>query len=134
MIIYLDDIRIPTMSHSLNKGLGLEYSEWIIIRNYFDFIKIIDDNFDKIELISFDHDLACYKSAKEYTGKDAVDYLINYCIDNNKSLPDWYLHTDNTCGRENMTSIILNYLKVIEGLDVSSFKYYHKGMIKRLPI
>ena len=42
--LFLDDIRIPKMSHNETKGLGMQYSDtkdWVIIRDYFDFI-----NFD----------------------------------------------------------------------------------------
>ena len=85
--IFLDDIRIPSMSHNVGKGLGVDYSDkdkWIIVRDYFDFIDLVDKHFGEISLISFDHDLACYKDGVEYTGKSAVDYLIDYCLDNNK--------------------------------------------------
>lgn len=126
--IFLDDIRTPEMSHNSNKGLGASV-KWIIVRDYFDFVKIIDDNFDKIGIISFDHDLACFKNDKEYTGKDAVNYLINYCLTNNKLFPNWYTHTDNITGRYNMIGIIKNYLEKIEGFDLSDFRYYHRGIV-----
>ena len=130
--IFLDDIRQPNMSHNNDKGLGDEYSlanKWIIVRDYFDFVDVINKQFDDIKLISYDHDLACIKDGKEYTGKDAVDYLINHCLDNNKKFPDWYVHTDNTVGCQNIIGAITNYLKNIEGVDFSDFRYYHKGYI-----
>jgi hypothetical protein len=136
MNIYLDDKRIPNMSHSDVKGLGDAYSsndKWIIVRDYFKFVDLIDKSFDKIELVSFDHDLSCFKKVygvkEEFTGKTAVDYLINYCLDNNKKFPNWYVHTDNTSGRGNIIGAIINYLKVIEGYDISQFRYYHSGII-----
>ena len=132
MIVFLDDIRIPSMSHNVSKGLGVDYSDkdkWIIVRDYFDFIDLVDKHFDEIDLISFDHDLACYKDGVEFTGKSAVDYLINYCLDHNKEFPDWYAHTDNTSGRQNIIGAINGYLKAIEGKDITDFRYYHNGIV-----
>lgn len=124
------------MSHNQNMGLGPGFSnssKWVIVRNYFDFVEIIDNNFDSINLISFDHDLACFKKIngikEEFTGKSAADYVINYCMVNDKKFPNWYVHTDNTVGRGNIIGYILNYLKVIEKVDVSNFRYYHSGII-----
>jgi len=131
--VFLDDIRTPEMAHNSIKGLGLDYSQtdnWVIVRDYFEFVKMINNNFDKIELVSFDHDLACLdKDGLEWTGKDAADYLINYCLDNLKILPDWYVHTDNTSGRQNIIGAINGYLKVIEGKDLNDFRYYHNGIV-----
>ncbi len=130
--VFLDDIRVPKMSHNETRGLGMQYSntkDWVIIRDYFDFIDFVKNNFDKIDLISFDHDLACYKDGQEFTGKNAVDYLINFCLDNDKQFPDWYAHTDNTTGRKNIISTILNYLNRIEGKDISNFRYFHNGIV-----
>lgn len=135
--IFLDDIRIPSMSHNVSKGLGVYYSDkdkWIIVRDYFDFIDLVDKHFDEIDLISFDHDLACYKDGVEYTGKSAVDYLINYCLDNNKKFPDWYAHTDNTSGKRNIIGAILNYINKVEGKDITNFRYYHNGIVNNKPV
>ena len=135
--IFLDDIRIPSMSHNVSKGLGVDYSDkdkWIIVRDYFDFIDLVDKHFDEIDLISFDHDLACYKDGVEYTGKSAVDYLINYCLDNNKKFPDWYAHTDNTSGKRNIIGAVLNYINKVEGKDITNFRYYHNGIVNNKPV
>ena len=135
--IFLDDIRIPSMSHNVSKGLGMDYSnkdKWVIVRDYFDFIDLVDKHFDEIDLISFDHDLACYKDGVEYTGKSAVDYLIDYCLDNNKKFPDWYAHTDNTSGKRNIIGAILNYINKVEGKDITNFRYYHNGIVNNKPV
>ena len=133
MNLFLDDIRIPGMAHNAVKGLGLDYlptNKWVIARDYFEFVDIVNKHFDEIELVSFDHDLACVdKDGKEWTGKDAADYLINYCLDHVKHFPDWYAHTDNTSGRQNIIGAINGYLKVIEGKDLTEFRYYHNGIV-----
>lgn len=135
--IFLDDIRIPSMSHNVSKGLGVDYSgkdKWVIVRDYFDFINLVDKHFDEIGLISFDHDLACYKDGVEFTGKSAVDYLIDYCLDNDKKFPDWYAHTDNTSGKRNIIGAILNYINKVEGKDITNFRYYHNGIVNNKPV
>jgi hypothetical protein len=137
MIVFLDDIRIPSMSHNVSKGLGVDYSDkdkWIIVRDYFEFIDLIDKHFDEVDLISFDHDLACYKDGVEFTGKSAVDYLIDYCLDHNKKFPDWYAHTDNTSGKRNIIGAVLNYINKVEGKDITNFRYYHNGIVNNKPV
>jgi len=132
MNIFLDDIRIPSMSHNSKKGLGEAYQDkenWIILKDYFEFVKFVNDNLENIELVSFDHDLACYDGEKEWTGKDAADYLINKCLENNVKFPSWYVHSDNTSGKSNIIGVILNYLRVIEGFDTSKFRYYNNGIL-----
>ncbi len=132
MNLFLDDIRIPGMSHNAKKGLGLDYLPtdlWVIARDYFEFVEIVNKHFDEIKLVSFDHDLACVKDGREWTGKDAADYLINYCLDHYKKFPDWYAHTDNTSGRQNIIGAITGYLRAIEDVDLSGFRYYHNGIV-----
>lgn len=131
--VFLDDIRTPAMAHNASKGLGLDYSpteNWVIARDYFEFVEIVNKYFYEIELVSFDHDLACVDSdGREWTGKDAADYLINYCLDHQTHFPDWYAHTDNTAGRQNIIGSIKGYLKSIEDKDLSDFRYYHNGIV-----
>ena len=137
MNLFLDDIRIPDMAHHSGKGLGPAYSsenKWVIARDYFDFVDIVNKHFDEIELVSFDHDLACYKDGVEYTGKSAADYLVNYCLDNDKKFPSWYAHTDNTSGRYNIIGSITSYLKNVEGYDLSDFRYFHNGILNGVAV
>ena len=137
MNIFLDDLRTPRMSHTAGKGLGLAYSsdgKWTIVRDYFQFMDLVDKHFDEIELVSFDHDIASFKDGVEFTGKTAADYLINYCLDHNKEFPDWYVHTDNVRGRTNIIGIILNYLDKVEGKNISNFKYYNNGIVNNIEV
>ena len=123
----MDDERQPTY---VKNNLGKLYPEnWIVIDNYFSFIKLIDENFDNIGLISFDHDISSFdKNNKEWTGKDAVDYLIQKCLDTGKPFPNFYVHTMNNVGRPNIIGAILNYLKHVENKNVD-WKYYNSGII-----
>jgi hypothetical protein len=128
MKIFLDDIREVTMSHNPNKGLGI-VTDFVIVRNDKDFIKLVDENINQITLVSFDHDLACFNDDNEFTGKTACEYLIDKLLEVGRKFPDWYVHSDNTSGRENIIGLILNYLRKIEGVDTSDYKYFHRGMV-----
>lgn len=137
MNVFLDDIRFPSISHRKGKGLGENYSDlenWSIVRDFFEFKYLIDNHFDEIQLISFDHDLSCFADGVEYTGKSAADYLINFCIDNCKKLPNWFVHSDNTSGKQNIIGTLISYLNKIEGVDTSDFRYFHNGFINNRPI
>jgi hypothetical protein len=134
MRLFLDDIRSANMAHNSSKGLGDSYSkdsDWTIVRTYDDFIDVVNTKFDDIGLISFDHDLACFDvDGNEMTGKNAVDYVIGYCLDNNKPFPkSWYVHSDNTSGRQNIIGAITNYLDKVEGITYPDFRVYHKGVV-----
>ena len=63
--------------------------------------------------ISFDHDLADVvelkeelpieqwfdlENNKEYTGMDCAKWLVNYCLDNNKPLSKYAVHSANPAG------------------------------------
>ena len=137
MNVFLDDLRAPNMAHSAGRNLGAYYSsedKWVIVKDYFDFIELVSSSFDQIRLISFDHDLACYRDGKEWTGKDAANFVIDYCLDNNKKFPSWYVHSDNTSGKRNIISTIINYLKLVESVDTSKFRYFHNGILNGIAV
>jgi len=119
MWLFLDDKRKdPTVVHNINRGLGIAFGKsnnWIIARDYHSFIDILVDNFDYIDFISFDHDISSYDlSDNELTGKDAAQFLLDYCMDNNKLLPDWFVHSDNTGGNENIRKLFISYMYRVE--------------------
>jgi len=139
MNLLLDDIRSANMAHGTSKGLGPSYSkdsDWMIVRTYDDFVDVVNAKFDDIDLISFDHDLACFDAdGKEMTGKNAADYVIGYCLDRGKPFPkSWYVHSDNTSGRQNIVGAILSYLDKIEGIKYSGFRPYHRGVLDGNPV
>jgi len=125
--IFLDDERQPTF---VKAKMGKFYPEnWVVINNYFDFTKFVDQNFDQIKLVSFDHDISSFdKDGKEWTGKDAADYLVDKCLDTGLTFPDFFVHTMNNVGRPNIISTILNYLKHGENKQID-WKYYNSGII-----
>jgi len=106
LYLYLDDKRIP------------KDSKWIIAKNYKKFVDIVNkEGLGNFNVISLDHDLADfqkipnYKEFIEKTGMDCAKFLLDKSMDDNISLPQIYVHSDNTVGVENIVSIINNYLK-----------------------
>lgn len=115
--VFLDDVRTPIEK------------EWIIARNYEEFVKVVQElGLKNINLISLDHDLGesaiaeYYANAKpnntidydnilEKTGMDCCKFLVSESIDTNIPLPQVFIHSANPVGRVNMMGLINNYLK-----------------------
>jgi hypothetical protein len=115
--IYLDDVRTP-----LEDG-------WIVVRNYIEFVDEVNKHgLDNISTISLDHDLGDeamteyysnvkhnneldYNNISEKTGMDCCKFLVNKSVEENKTLPQIYVHSANPIGSYNMMSFINSYLK-----------------------
>lgn len=128
--LFLDDERIP----QIVTWVELPLVEWVIARNYNQFVEIIQKN-GLPELVSFDHDLADehyaeytaahdpksltrgrinYDTFKEKTGYDCAKWLAQYCVDNNRPIPQYYTHTMNPIGGANICSILESAKRVIK--------------------
>lgn len=121
-MLFLDDIRRPETTFNYMPLPVFNEPDWFIVRNYYAFISIIQ-NKGIPDIISFDHDLADehYKqqdfdySKEDYekTGYHCAEWLINYCMDNNKELPhEIIVHSMNPYGSENIKSLFNTYFKV----------------------
>ena len=125
-LLWLDDLRNPFLNTE-----GLVPKEKCVINwvlNYEQFTEWIE-KFGLPDIISFDHDLADehytpeeywhdYQLSKEYqdsreytekTGKDCANWLIEYCMDNNKELPICYIHSANPVGADNIRFLLSNF-------------------------
>lgn len=127
--LYLDDVRKPSASFDYTKNKIYIDLNWVVVKDFDEFVKYVNEN-GLPEIVSFDHDLAdehyhkdmykgseynkLYDKFEEKTGYDCVKWMVDYCIDNGKKFPKWYLHTMNPAGRMNMESYIKNYLKHFE--------------------
>jgi len=103
--------------------------EWEVVRTYFDFVEYMNDN-GVPDVVSFDHDLAdehyssdmydknniynsLYPSFKEKTGYDCAKWLCDYCVENKLPLPEYFIHSMNPVGRENILSTLKSCEKVL---------------------
>lgn len=88
--LYLDDLRpIP--------------EDFIGLRTYTEFIHHITEK-GLPDFISFDHDLGL-----EESGYDCALWLVDYCLDNKLALPDFYVHSQNPVGKQNIISLLINF-------------------------
>jgi hypothetical protein len=129
LAIFLDDERNTQFVE--NKIPDFDRYDWVVIRNYFEFVDFVDKNIQEIELVSFDHDIDSFDdSGKEWNGKDAADYLLDVCIDNGRDLPDFIVHSMNPIGKRNIIGLYKNYLdKVEKKVNKDSWTDYHIGII-----
>ena len=81
--------------------------EVIVCRNYEDFCAIISEN-GVPSFISFDHDLG-----QEMTGYDCAKYVIEYMIDNGGEPFDFFVHSANPIGAENIKGYLLSAFRFI---------------------
>lgn len=130
-ILWLDDYRNPFLNIE-GKVPNIDgVIEWVL--NYDEFTLWIN-KFGLPDVISFDHDLADehytpeefwfpYEKSKEYqdaqiykekTGMDCAKFLVDYCIDNNVKLPNFYVHSANPVGANNILGLLTNYVKNCE--------------------
>jgi len=111
MNLILDDIRNERMCFEATNNTIYLLKEWVIVRSYDEFCKFITEN-PLPELISFDHDLADYdETGQERTGKECLQFLIDFVMDNNLKMPNVLVHSSNTPGRIRIKSLYDNFIK-----------------------
>jgi len=131
--LFLDDYRTPISAFEYTKFIPFIREEWVIVRDFNEFCKVITEH-GLPELIAFDHDLAQqhyvpefywddYDASKKYqeeqvytekTGLDCAKWLVEYCIDNKFTLPEWYVHSMNPVGADNINAYLNNFKKQSE--------------------
>jgi len=134
--LFLDDVRRPKGTFSYMGLPVFNEPDWIIVRNYYAFISIIEQK-GIPDVIAFDHDLADehYKKQDfdyndknaEKTGYHCAKWLIDYCIDNKLELPhEIIIHSMNPYGSENIKSLFETYFKVynIEHSEIKLNPYF----------
>ncbi len=128
--LFLDDIRNPEacLNYKTNympeNRMVYSLETWIIVRNYQEFIDTLKENFESgkfPKLISFDHDLAEIHYDPDYmqeefsyyeeTGSDCAKYLVQFCLDKNLDLPEYYVHSSNPSGRERIHQDMQDYFR-----------------------
>ena len=119
MKLFLDDNRAPydVFKKTINP-LYEENKSWQVVRDYYQFINFIQ-RYGIPSVVSFDHDLSQehylnenqrdidYESMKIPTGYHAAKWLIEYCKENNKKLPEIKVHSENLEGKMNIERLFL---------------------------
>jgi hypothetical protein len=127
--IFLDDERSPQQVTWIDMPLG----PWVVVRNYDEFVDYITKN-GIPSFVSFDHDLAdehyrpemynpdkkLYMSFytdgtfKEKTGLACAQWLVEKCLNENITFPDYQVHSMNPIGRENIAGYIESFKRIIQ--------------------
>lgn len=115
---YMEDDIIEKISasltelHNQNKEIKLFIDDertapldTILIRDYDAFIYFIQ-NFGLPDFISFDHDLG-----KEKSSYDCAKFLVIYCLENDKPLPKYKVHSQQSNSKEHIGRLLSNFEK-----------------------
>ncbi|WP_172283752.1 cyclic-phosphate processing receiver domain-containing protein [Chryseobacterium sp. LAM-KRS1] len=120
-LLFLDDIRCPEEAYHYTKQDFFLLKDWIIVRNYKQFIHWISEK-GLPEMISFDHDLADGEHTgnwdSEKTGYDCAKWLIEYCMDHHLDVPQFYSHSMNPVGKKNIINLLENFRRQNELFSV----------------
>ncbi len=126
--LFLDDFRHPYDAFNIWKDTDYLKLKWIVVQTHEEFVNTITNKFSNDEwpaIISLDHDLADeHYEIGEKTGYKEFDYsltiiptgfhsaqwLIQFCKENNLDLPKFKVHSQSTVGRENITSILEEFV------------------------
>ncbi|MDQ1094990.1 MULTISPECIES: cyclic-phosphate processing receiver domain-containing protein [Chryseobacterium] len=117
-LLFLDDIRYPFEVYHYTQNDIFRRKDWYIVRNYEQFTgRILEQGLP--EMISFDHDLADEHYLKtgsqefvEKAGYDCAKWLVEYCMDHLLDLPEFYCHSLNPVGKENIESLLNNFKRI----------------------
>ena len=118
-ILWLDDMRSPfivkewfTLIQYLKEEYLFIFDEiepcgiyWVKTQSEFE--NYIKEN-GLPDLISFDNDLGIGNGE----GYDCAKWLVNYCLDNNVGLPQWFVHSANPVAKENISKLFENFEKI----------------------
>jgi hypothetical protein len=126
MKLFLDDIREPKdclsyMFQRIGTMQNIYSEEWVVVRNYEQFVEKIKNHHKQITHISYDHDLAeqhytdkMYDSIEEYyksiegtekTGFDAAKYMKDFYDNNDIKYPIMFVHSMNPAGTQNIVNL-----------------------------
>lgn len=128
MKLFLDDVREPKdcigyMYHRIGALNPIYLQEWLVVRNYAEFVQAIKAYHTEITHISFDHDLAdghYHKNMEEgklnynsddfldnanKTGYHAAQYMKHYYDHGNIPYPVMFVHSMNPVGTENIINL-----------------------------
>jgi hypothetical protein len=128
ILLWLDDIRNPFEDNWLVFNPIEDPSFRVIwVKSYYEFVEWITNN-GLPDAICFDHDLGLdevhinktmsknglkkFRKSPEYkSGHDCAKWLVDYCLDNNKSLPLWNIQSANPVGKDNINGILNSFKK-----------------------
>jgi hypothetical protein len=124
VLLWLDDIRDPN-DVTWKEYFPIVPDKVVWVRSYDEFTEHITKN-GLPDAICFDHDLGMEVAltarakgmskrasrklkSQEKTGKDAANWLVNYCLDHDCDLPLYNIQSANPVGKENIDGLLKNF-------------------------
>ena len=108
-LLWLDDYRDPTKDNWIRYSpIGTD-CDIVWVKTYQEFVDQVMC-FGLPDAICFDHDLGTHNG----NGYECAKFLIDYCINNNLKLPLYAIQSANPVGKENIDSLLKNYIKNCE--------------------
>ena len=123
MKLFLDDSRQPQqctfyMRARIGNLVSLYNEAWEVVKTYEEFIKAVEESYQQITHVSFDHDLADIKynpktgresfSYYETTGYDCAVWFKNFYKEKNLKWPVMFVHSGNGVGTDNIIFVFKN--------------------------
>lgn len=115
--LFLDDERQPQqctlyMRERIGNLVSLYNEDWKIVKSYEEFIKAVEENYQQITHVSFDHDLGDIlydpKTGKqsiewhEKSGYDCAVWFKNFYKEKELKWPVMFVHSGNGVGTDNI--------------------------------
>lgn len=114
VLVWIDDIRDPQeqiWQNWIKKNFGTNDFDITWVKSYKEFVEFVDKN-GLPSNVSFDHDLGDVEDPdNEKTGYDCAKYIVDYCMDNDRDIPNYRIQSDNGPGKENIDKYLQNYHK-----------------------
>jgi hypothetical protein len=127
-LLFLDDIRQPADVYKYTGITLFIFKDWEVVKNFEAFKTHIENN-GLPQFVSFDHDLADshyapphlwndYDKSKKWqdkqvheekTGYECARWLVEYCMINNKRLPQYYVHSMNPVGKDKILGLLNDF-------------------------
>ena len=118
MFIFLDDYRVPNDV----KWVRLPFAaDWVIVRNYSEFLALIKDMKEPPTFVAFDHDLADAHyngdfTTGELTGLDCAKAMVDIGVENGWThWPEFVVHSLNPVGRVNIQNCLMDARNLLNG-------------------
>ena len=107
ILLWLDDYRNPfddEINWLVFSPVPLKDLYVVWVRSYYGFVNHIKEN-GVPYAVCLDHDLG--DDSNGYTGKDAANFLVEWCMDHGEPIPHFNSQSSNPVGRKN----IMEYLE-----------------------
>lgn len=130
-LLWLDDVRNPLEDSWIVFSPIPPPFKTVWVKSYSEFVEWIIKN-GLPGAICFDHDLGMdvalearskgmskrksrLLKQQEKTGYDCAKWLVDYCMDNNLTLPPYNIQSANPVGKENINGLLKSFIKNYEG-------------------